>query len=118
MKTLTLITAIAAIASGLALAEAAQARERQTTLTGTKGRTATRHVQRAGGDVNATTTGPNGNSMARSVDRNADGTTNASITGPNGRTATRQVTRSGEGSSATVTGPNGQSLTRSTTVTP
>lgn len=91
MKTPTLIALAAALAATFAMAESAQARERQTTLTGANGKTATRHVVRAQGDVQSSTTGPNGKTMSRSVDRSASGTT-ATLTGPKGKTATRTTT--------------------------
>jgi hypothetical protein len=69
----------------------ADARQRQTTVTGANGKTATRSVTRAGGDVQSSTTGPNGKTTSRSVDRSAAGTT-ATVTGPNGKTATRTTT--------------------------
>lgn len=59
------ISAIGALAMALAasmafVAEPAQARERQVNLSGSNGHSATRNVQRAGGDASSTTTGPNG----------------------------------------------------------
>jgi hypothetical protein len=85
--------ALAAALAAVALQpDAAQARERQATLTGANGKTATRHVVRAGGDVSSSTTLPGGRTSSRVVDRSASGTT-ATVTGPNGRTATRTVVR-------------------------
>ena len=48
-------------------------------------------MQRAGGDVQSSTTGPNGKTSSRVVDRSASGTT-ATLTGPNGKSATRTTT--------------------------
>lgn len=84
-----LALAAAVLGSAFALLpDAAQARERHTTITGANGQTATRHVQRSKGDVHSSTTLPNGKTASRSVERSASGTT-ATVTGPNGRTATR-----------------------------
>lgn len=91
MKNLTLLNLAAAITGSALLATAAEARERQTTITGANGKTATRQVQRAGGDVQSSTTGPNGKTASRTVDRSSSGTT-ATVTGPNGKTATRTTT--------------------------
>ena len=91
MKNLTLMTLAAAIAGTALLATPAEARERNTTITGANGKTATRQVQRAGGDVQSSSTGPNGKTRSRTVDRSASGTT-ATLTGPNGQTATRTTT--------------------------
>lgn len=92
--TLSLLALVAALVGATALPDAAQARERSTTVTGANGKSATRSVSRAGGDVQSSTTGANGKTTSRTVDRSAAGTT------------------------AVVTGPNGQSVTRTTTVTP
>jgi hypothetical protein len=70
----------------------AQARSRQTTVTGSGGQTATRDVLRQNGDVSSSTTGPNGKSSSRVVDRSASGTT-ATLVGPNGKSASRVTTR-------------------------
>lgn len=85
-----LLTLIA-LASALSLGSA-QARDRQTTVTGPNGQTATRDVSREQGQVNSSTTGPNGKTSSRSVARSASGAT-ATATGPNGKTATRTTTR-------------------------
>lgn len=82
-----LLTCCACVAFG-----AAQARERQTTVTGANGQTATRMVSRSQGDVSSQTTGPNGATASRSVDRSASGT-QAVVTGPRGKSATRSTTR-------------------------
>ncbi len=91
MKNLPLMTLAVAIAGTALLATAAEARERNTTITGANGKTATRQVQRAGGDVQSSSTGPTGKVRSRTVDRSAGGTT-ATLTGPNGQTATRTTT--------------------------
>jgi hypothetical protein len=91
----------------LALATPAQARERQGSVTGPNGQTATRDVSRMQGDVSSTTTGPKGQSASREVDRSSTGTT-ATVTGPRGKSGSRNTTRTGTGSNTTVTGPNGQ----------
>jgi hypothetical protein len=90
-KTLPLLAVVAALIGVAALPIEAQARERNTTVTGANGKSATRNVQRAGGDVQSSTTGPNGKTSTRTVDRSASGTT-ATVTGPNGKTATRTTT--------------------------
>jgi hypothetical protein len=95
MNRLSMLALSLTIASGVALATVgidAQARERTTTVTGAKGKTAQRHVERSRGDVSSSTTGPNGKTSSRTVDRSAEGTT-ATVTGPNGQTATRTTTR-------------------------
>ncbi len=74
------------------IAEPVQARERTATIKGSQGHSATRNVQRAGGDVSSSTTGAKGKTMSRTVDRSAQGT-QATVTGPNGNTSTREVTR-------------------------
>ena len=93
-QALALLALMAALTGLAALPDPTQARERQTSVTGSGGKTATRNVARQGGDVNSSTTLPSGKTTSRSVDRSAGGTT------------------------ATVTGPIGQTVTRSTTVTP
>jgi hypothetical protein len=105
----TLGTAIAAVGACalLTLAQPVDARERQGTVTGPNGNTATRDVSRMQGDVSSTTTGPNGRSASREVDRSSTGTT-ATVTGPRGKSGSRNTTRTGTGSDTTVTGPNGQ----------
>lgn len=88
------LAALAAAVLGASLAvlpPAAEARQRQTTVTGAQGKTATRNVSRVKGDVQSSTTGPNGKTASRSVERSAEGTT-ATVTGPNGQTATRTTT--------------------------
>jgi hypothetical protein len=89
---------------------AAEARERQKTVTGNNGKTATRDVSRQRGDVSSTATGPNGGSSSRSVERSADGT-EATVTGPKGKTLTRKRTKTDDGSSTTVSGSGGKSAT-------
>lgn len=86
-----LLALVAAFAASAALPEAAQARDRHTTVTGANGKTATRDVHRAQGDVQSSTTGPNGKTSSRVVDRSASGAT-ATVTGPNGKSATRTTT--------------------------
>lgn len=93
-QALTLLALMAALAGLAVWPDTAQARERQTSVTGPGGKTATRHVARQNGDVSSSTTLPSGKTLSRSVDRSATGT------------------------SATLTGPRGKSVTRSTTVTP
>lgn len=90
-RTLALMAATAFTLSLAALPDAAEARERTTTVTGAKGKTATRNVTRAGGDVQSSSTGPKGNTRSRSVDRSAQGTT-ATVTKANGETVTRTTT--------------------------
>jgi hypothetical protein len=80
------------VSCALMAAGAAQARDRQTTITGPNGQTATRDVSRSQGDVSSQTTGPNGATASRSVDRSASGT-QATVTGPRGKSATRNTTR-------------------------
>ena len=91
-----LVIASAGAALLMAAADSAEARQRQSTLTGPQGKTAQRNVTRAHGDVSSSTTGPNGRTSSRVVDRsvqNGVATTTATVTGPNGQTATRSVTR-------------------------
>lgn len=73
------------------LANAAQAADRHTQVTGPLGQTAQRDVSRSQGDVSSTTTGPQGKSSSRTVERSASGTT-ATVKGPNGESATRTTT--------------------------
>lgn len=84
-------TAVAATLGALLVSQGALARDRQTTVTGANGKTATRDVQRSQGDVSSSTTGPNGKTSSRQVDRSAAGTT-ATMTGPNGKTVQRSTT--------------------------
>lgn len=67
MKTPTLLAIVAALAAPLSLADAAQARERHTTVTGPHGKSATRDVVRQHGDVQSSTTGPNGKTVTRTT---------------------------------------------------
>ena len=100
--------ALGALYLAAVAAQPALARDRQTTVTGPQGHSATRDVSRAQGDVASSTTGANGKALAsRNVDRSASSTT-SSVTGPQGKGATRQTTRTESGSNTTVTGPNGQ----------
>jgi hypothetical protein len=109
-RRLSLAMSLLMAAAVLSPAAQAKERERKTTITGEKGRTATRDVTRNQGDVTQTTTGPNGKSKTRSVDRIASGAT-ATVTGPRGRTLNRQTTRTETGSTTTVTGPDGKTKT-------
>lgn len=89
-----LAVAITLAAAGALLATSgeAQARERNSTVTGASGKTAQRSVTRSQGDVSSSSTGANGKTTSRSVDRSASGAT-ATVTGPNGQSATRVTTR-------------------------
>jgi len=99
---------LAALCLAALAGQPALARDRQATLTGPQGHSATRDVSRTQGDVSSSTTGTNGKTLAsRNVDRSASSTT-GSVTGPQGKNATRQTTRTEGGSNTTVTGPNGQ----------
>jgi hypothetical protein len=90
----------------------AQARERQANISGSNGNSATRNVQRAGGDVSSSSTGVHGKTRSRNVDRSAEGT-QATVVGPNGKAATRSSSALGQGdSTTTLTGPDGQTATR------
>lgn len=101
------ITLTALCLAGLA-AQPALARDRQATVTGANGQSATRNVTRAQGDVSSNITNAQGKTIgSRNVNRSAGSTTSAT-TGPLGRSATRETTRTETGSSTTVTGPNGQ----------
>jgi hypothetical protein len=95
------------------VAEPAHARDRQATWSGANGKSATRDVHRANGDVSSTTTGANGKLLgSRNVDRSAEGA-QATVTGPKGQSVSRNTTAQGNGDSATtVTGPNGQTAAR------
>ncbi len=108
MPSLIAVTVVAIALGGLA--PAAQARERQATVTGAHGKTATRSVARSGGDVSSSSTGPNGGTRSRTVDRSSTGT-QATLSGPNGATATRSTVKTETGSTTTVTGANGKSGT-------
>jgi hypothetical protein len=94
----------------LGVLNAAQARERHTTVTGSNGKTASRDVARSGGDVSSSTTGPNGKTSSRQVDRSTGGT-QATVTGRNGQSATRSTTKTDTGSSTTVTTSGGKTAT-------
>ena len=92
-----LVIATAGACLLMATADHAEARQRQSTLTGPQGQSAQRSVTRAHGDVSSSTTGPNGKTSSRVVDRsvrNGSASTTATVTGPNGQTATRSVTHS------------------------
>lgn len=93
MKT-TRPSAAALLALGLAALFSlnATAAERDTSVTGPNGKTATRHVARSQGDVSSTTTGPNGKTSSRVVER-SQGAASATVTGPNGKTVHRDTTR-------------------------
>jgi hypothetical protein len=123
LKSLSLprIGMAAAVALSLAgslatIAEPAHARDRQATWSGSNGKSPTRDVHRANGDVSSSTTTANGKVLgSRSVDRSAQGA-QTTVTGPNGQSATRSTTAQGNGSSSTtVTGPNGREATREVT---
>ena len=89
---LLIVVAVAAVLA--ATPGEAQARERQTTVTGPQGKSATRAVSRHHGDVQSSSTGPNGKTSSRVVDR-SPGQTTATVTGPEGKTATRTSTYGG-----------------------
>jgi hypothetical protein len=97
-------------ALALAVAGAAHAGARQTTITGPHGKTATRSVTRDDGHVVDTTTGPNGATRTRTVDR-SPGATDVTVDTATGKTATRDTTRSADGSTTTLTGRNGRTGT-------
>lgn len=92
MTLLPALVIVLASATGLLAAGAAEARERNTTVTGANGKTLQRQVTRSQGDVSSTTTLPGGKTTSRVVERSSAGTT-ATLTGRNGRTATRVTTR-------------------------
>lgn len=83
----------------LVAAGEAQARTRQSTVTGAQGKSATRAVTRHRGDVQSGTTGPNGQSSSRVVEREP-GQTTATVTGPKGKTASRTTSYGQGGASA------------------
>jgi hypothetical protein len=100
--------ALTALTAALLTVPPAAARDRQTTVSGPNGHSATRDVSRARGDVSSSTTAGNGNTVgSRNVDRSA-GAASGTVTGPNGGTSTRDTTRTPNGSTTNVTGPNGQ----------
>jgi hypothetical protein len=112
------VAAIAVAGALLVTSQPVQARERQASVSGPKGQMATRHVQRAQGDVSSSTVGPRGSTASRAVDRSAEGAV-ATVTGPNGQTRTRNTEYQGGGdSSTTVTRANGQTATREVTRQP
>ncbi len=82
----------AALLALAALSAPALARDRHSTITGPKGKTATHDVSRARGDVSSSSTRPNGKTTSRVVNREK-GQTTAVSTGPNGQTVTRETTR-------------------------
>lgn len=90
---LTLMATTTVVAASLVITSPAEARSRQTTVTGAQGKTLSRQVTRDHGDVSSSTTGPNGKTSSREVDR-SPGETTATVTGPNGKTASRTTTRS------------------------
>lgn len=87
--------------SALLLAAPALARDRQSTVTGPAGKTATYQSSRTQGQVSSSVTGANGQTASRNVSRTADSTT-ATVTGPKGQTASRVTTRTGGASATTV----------------
>lgn len=89
---MTLMATTAVVAASLVITPPAEARSRQTTVTGAQGKTLSRQVTRDHGDVSSSTTGPNGKTASRVVDRSPEATT-ATVTGPNGQTASRTTTR-------------------------
>ena len=102
---------LAALCLAVFAAQPALARERQATVTGANGKSATRDVSRVQGDVSSSTTSAQGKTLAaRKVDRSASSST-GSVTGPQGKSATRETTRTETGSNTTVTGSNGQTGT-------
>jgi hypothetical protein len=84
------------------------------TITGPNGQSVNRTVTGRGtGNVDATTSGPNG-TVNRSTSFNGNGNYSSTIAGPNGQSANRTVTGRGTGNvNATTTGPNG-TISRST----
>jgi hypothetical protein len=90
-----------------------------TTVTAPNGQSATRTISGVGsGNVNATTTGPNGGTTTRNTSSFAGGNT-TTVTQPNGQTSSRTITGIGSGDvNATTTGPNGGTVNRSTTSGP
>lgn len=131
------LVALATLPLASVVQAAPRLRSHGTTVTGPEGNTASRMVQRQGGQVDATTTGfrgraftrqaqhsatgssstitgANGQTASREVSR-GDGQVNGTVTGPNGQSATRDVTRDASGATATLTGANGQTYSRTTT---
>jgi Protein of unknown function (DUF3300) len=84
------------------------------TITGPNGQSVNRTVTGRGtGNVNATASGPNG-TVNRSTSFNGNGNYSSTITGPNGQSVNRTVTGRGTGNvNATTSGPNG-TVNRST----
>lgn len=119
----SLIAALIACATALAgLSAPAEARDRSSVSTGPNGKSVVRDVNRERGDVSSSTTSANGRAIgSRSVDRSKTGT-QATTTGPNGRSVSRSTTPvstpTGTGANTVVTGPNGRSGTVTTTVKP
>lgn len=105
----TLAVSLLSLAAVLA-APQAQARERHTTVSGSNGHSATRHVSRNQGDVSSSTTGANGKTMSRTVDRSPEGT-QATRTGPNGESISRSTNKTDTGSSTTLSTSTGKSAT-------
>lgn len=95
---------IAAMFGLVVLLPAAEARDRNTVVTGPNGKSAEHNVARQAGDVSGTTTGPNGNTASRSVDRSSSGTS-ATVTGPKGNSATRKTTRTTSRSGSSTAQP-------------
>lgn len=106
---------LAAVCLAIFAAQPALARERQGSVTGPQGKTATHDVSRAQGNVSSSTTNAQGKTLAsRGVERNA-GSTQGTVTGPQGQSTTRETTRNADGADTTVTGPKGQTGTVSVT---
>jgi hypothetical protein len=107
---------LTALFAALSLFAATGAGAREKEVTGPKGHSATRQVEREKGKVESSVTGEQGKTRARAVERSQDGAS-AAITRRDGSSVERDTTRTEAGSTSTLTGSKGGSATAETTRT-
>jgi hypothetical protein len=107
---------LAALFGALSIFAATDAGAREKEVTGPKGHTATRQVEREKGKVESSVTGENGNTRERTLERSKDGAS-ATTTRRDGSTVERETTRVEGGSTSTLTGSKGASASAETTRT-
>jgi hypothetical protein len=107
---------LAALLAVLSIGVATQAAAREAEVTGPKGKTATRQVEREKGKVESSVTGEKGNTRERTLERSKE-SASATVTRRDGSTVERETTRTEGGSTSTLAGSKGGSATAETTRT-
>jgi hypothetical protein len=107
---------LAALLAVLSIGVATEAAAREAEVTGPKGKTVTRQVEREKGQVQTSVTGEKGHTRARTLERSKEAAS-ATVTRRDGSTVERETTRTEGGSTSTLAGSKGGSATAETTRT-